>query len=97
VAKRLHKKFPDRQVKSFLETYISKQIKIDYILEILRIRRIRSFELLKKYLEDPSHFSISCKREEYSRRISREIEENILKELRIEKSFIENRDMPIKS
>ena len=97
MAKQLHKKFPDRQVKSLLEKYISKEIKMDYILEILGIGRSRFFELLNKYREDPENFSISYKRRRSCRRIDREIEGNILKELRIEKGLIENEDMPIKS
>ena len=47
MAKQLHKKFPDKQVKSLLIRYISNEIKIDYILEILGIGRRRFFELLQ--------------------------------------------------
>jgi len=46
MAKQLHKKFPNEQVKSLLRSYLSKEIKIDYILEILGIKRSRFFELL---------------------------------------------------
>ncbi|MFB0564760.1 MAG: hypothetical protein ACETWK_03690 [Candidatus Aminicenantaceae bacterium] len=97
MAKQLHRKFPDKQVKSLLEKYLSKEIKIDYILEVLGIGRSRFFELLTKYREDPKHFSIAYRRKNNPRTIGKEIEENILKELRIEKSLIKNKDMPIKS
>ncbi len=97
MAKQLHKRFPDEQVKSLLERYLSKEIESSYILDILGIKRRRFFELVKRYREDPENFSISYRREKSTRTISKEIEENIIKELSIEKSLIENRDMPIKS
>ena len=97
MAKQLHKKFPDQQVKSLLQRYISKEIKMDYILEILGIKRRRFFELLKEYRKDPDNFSIAYSRERNPRRISKEIEENIIRELSIEKSLIANKDLPIRS
>lgn len=97
MAKQLHKRFPDEQVKSLLERYLSKEIESSYILDILGIKRRRFFELVKRYREDPENFSISYRREKSTRTISKEIEENIIKELSIEKSLIKNRDMPIKS
>lgn len=97
MAKQLHKKFPNEQVKSLLKSYLSKEIKIDYILEILGIKRSRFFELLKEYQKAPESFSISYKRAKSTRRISKKVEENIIKELRIEKGLIENKEMPIKS
>lgn len=97
MAKQLHKKFPNEQVKSLLKSYLSKEIKIDYILEILGIKRSRFFELLKEYQKAPESFSISYKRAKSTRRVSKKVEENIIKELRIEKGLIENKEMPIKS
>lgn len=97
MAEHLHKKFPDKQVKSLLEKYLSQEVELSYILDILGIKRRRFFYLLKKYREDPESFSIAYSRKKSTRRISREIEENILKELRIEKNLIKNQDMPIRS
>jgi len=34
----LHKNFTDDQVKSFLKSYLDKEIKISYILQMLRIK-----------------------------------------------------------
>jgi len=59
MAKQLHRKFPNEQVKSLLKRYLSKEIKIGYILEILSIKRSRFFELLKEYRKTPDSFSIS--------------------------------------
>lgn len=45
MVKQLHKKFPNKQVKSLLERYLSKEIEINYVLEILGIKRRRFFRL----------------------------------------------------
>ena len=54
----LHKNFTDDQVKSFLKSYLDKEIKISYILQMLKIKRRRFFKLLAKYRKDPDSFSI---------------------------------------
>jgi len=96
VAKQLHKKFPNEQIKSLFERYLSKEIEIKYILEILGIKRSRFFDLLKEYRNDPDNFSISYHRKRATRKIDKGIEENIIKELSLERRLIENKDMPIK-
>ena len=96
MAKHLHKKFKNKQVKSLLKSYLSKEIKIDYILEILGIKRSRFFELLKEYQKAPDSFSISYKRTKNPRRVSKEVEENIIKELRIERGLIEDKNVALR-
>ncbi len=96
MATQLHKKFPDEQIKSLFERYLSKEIELKYLLEILGIKRRRFFELLKEYRNDPDSFSVSYHRKRATRKIDRQIEENILKELSLEKRLIENNDMPIR-
>jgi hypothetical protein len=96
MATQLHKKFPDEQIKSLFERYLSKEIELKYLLEILGIKRRRFFELLKEYRNDPDSFSVSYHRKRATRKIDKEIEENILKELSLEKRLIENNDMPIR-
>jgi len=97
MAKQLHKRFPEEQVRALLERYLRKEIELRYIVEILGIRRSRFFELLKWYRDDPDKFSISYGRKKSTRKISAEIEENVIKELSMDKRLIENKDMPIKS
>ena len=58
MSKPLHKNFTDGQVKSLFEKYSKKEIKLNYILQILKIRRSRFFELLITYRKDPDNFSI---------------------------------------
>lgn len=92
----LHKNFTDDQVKSLLKSYLDKEIKLNYILQILRIKRSRFFELLTRYRKDPDSFSIQYKRNISNYRIDREIEANIFQELKIEKDLIKAKDIPIK-
>jgi len=96
MSKQLHKNFTDDQVKSLLEKYSKKEIKLNYILQILRIKRSRFFELLTKYRNDSDNFSIQYERKTINRKIDPDIENNILKELEIEKDLIKNKDIPIK-
>jgi len=96
MSKQLHKNFTDGQVKSFLKSYLDKEIKISYILQMLKIKRSRIFELLAKYHKDPDSFSIQYERNISNYRIDREIEANIVKELKLEKDLIKAKDVPIR-
>ena len=58
----LHKKFTDSQVKEFISRYLRKEIKRNYIQDILGIKRRRFCELVKKYQENPDTFSIQYTR-----------------------------------
>ena len=93
----LHKRFSSDQVKELLERYSKKEIERKYLQEILAISRRRFFMLLKQYKENPQNFTIQYQRTTPSRTISPEIEQNILKELAIEKKIIQNQDIPLKS
>ena len=46
MSKQLHKNFTDEQVKLLLKSYVDKEIKINYILSILGIKRRRFFKLV---------------------------------------------------
>ena len=96
MSNQLHKNFTDDQVKSLLKSYLDKKIKINYILQMLRIKRRRFFELLAKYRKDPDSFSIQYERKTINRKIDPDIEKNIVKALEIEKSLIENKEIPIR-
>lgn len=97
MAKHLHRKFTDEQVISFIQKYLTHQIELPYLLDILGIKRRRFFYLLKKYRQDPGYFSISYQRKKNTRKISQDIEENIIKELCIEKGLIEDKNVPLRS
>jgi len=92
----LHKRFTSDQVKELLERYLKKEVEGTYIQEILAIKRRRFFTLLNQYRENPQDFSIQYQRPTPPR-ISPEVEQNILKELTIEKGIIQDKNIPLKS
>ena len=97
MTKQLHKRFSTKEVKMLLEKYLTENVKLMYILEILKITQRRFFQLLKSYRKDPEDFSIEYKRKRPTRRISERIEKNIITELRIEKGLIEDKDIALTS
>jgi len=92
----IHKRFSSDQIKELLERYERNELERKYIQEILGIKRRRFFILLKQYKENPKHFTIQYERNTPPR-ISPDIEQNILKELSIEKEIIQNPAIPLKS
>src|SRR4030042_4054341 len=93
----LHKHFTSEQVKKLFDRYLNNEVERSYIQEILRLKRRRFFALLKKYREDSQHFSIDYRRTTPTRKISPSIEQNIFKELTIEKAIIQNEEVPLKT
>ena len=69
MSKQLHKNFTYDQVKSLLKSYVDKKIRINYILQILRIKRSKFLELLTRYRKDPDNFSIQYSRKIINRKI----------------------------
>jgi len=95
MAEQLHKRFADEQVRELLAKYIEEEIELKYVLDILGIKRRRFFKLLQEYRENPDTFSIAYQRKKRTRGIKKEIERNILKELHLEKTLIENKEIPV--
>ena len=93
----VHKRFTSDQVKELLERYSNNEIERKYIQEILGVKKSRFFMLLTQYKENPQHFTVQYQRTSAPRSISPEIEQNILKELAIEKEIIQNKDVPLRS
>jgi hypothetical protein len=93
----LHKRFTDTQVKEFLSRYLKGEIKRLYLQEVLGIKQRRFWELVKRYQQDPSSFSIHYARRNPTRTIAPAIEKNILKELSIEKKLIGDKQIPLHS
>jgi hypothetical protein len=93
----LHKKFTDHQVKDLLQRYLNNEIERPYIQNVLGIGKTRFFALIKKYHENPDSFSIQYGRTTKQRTIPKEVEDNILKELAIEKVLIEDPQVPLRS
>jgi len=53
MTKQLHKRFSAEQVKVLFQKYLHEGIELVYILETLKIRKRRFFQLLKEYRRDP--------------------------------------------
>ena len=83
----LHTEFTDTQVKELIERYAKRESKIQYVLEILGVKRSRFFVLVKHYGERPHGFSIQYGRKAKARKISESIEQHIIRELQIEKKL----------
>jgi len=94
--KQLHKKFNDCQVKDLLTRYLQKKIERKDLQEVLGIKKTRFFALVKRLKDDPENFSVSYFRSMPTRTISKAIETNIIKELKIEKHLIKAKDVPIR-
>jgi len=94
MSKQLQKNFTDEQVKLLLKSYVDNEIKINYILSTLGIKRSRFFKLLNRYKKDPDNFSIQYNRKTINRKINKTIETNIIKELNREKILILDKEVP---
>lgn len=92
----IHRRFTTEQVKELFERYERNELERNYIQGILGIRRRRFFVLLKQYKANPKNFTIRYERNTPPR-ISPDIEQNILKELSVEKKIIQNPTIPLKS
>ncbi len=92
----LHKHFTSDQVKELLERYLRNEIERKHLQEILGIKERRFFVLVRQYRENPHHFTIQYHRAS-PLRISKNLEQNIFKELSIEKEIIQNKEIPLKS
>ncbi len=93
----LHKRFSSDELKKLFDRYFQNEVERKYIQEILGIKKRRFFMLLKQYKENPTDFTIQYQRTTPPRIISPEIEQNILKELAIEKKIIQNKEVPLTS
>jgi len=92
----LHKRFTDCQVEELIERYLKKEIERRYIQEVLGIGKTRFFALINAYRHSPHEFSIHYKRNTKTRTIPQAVEDNILRELHVEKSLIEDPDIPLR-
>ena len=91
----IHKRFTTEQVKQLLDRYIQGAVDRQHLQDVLGIKKVRFFALLKSYSKNPKTFSIDYSRKS-SKRISTEIEKNILKELQIDQKIIKDKNIPLR-
>ena len=95
MASQIHTKFTTDQVKELLQKYVDGSVERKYLQEVLGIKKAMFFRILKAYRDNPKEFSVEYKRSSEAKRIAPEIQENILKELAIDKKAIQNKDIPL--
>lgn len=93
--KHLHKRANEDFVVNILKKYLAKDLSLKQVLEVLKIKKSRFYDLLNNFKNNPESFSISYVRKT-NKRISGELENIILNELEKEKMLIEDMDIPIK-
>ena len=93
----LHKRLSNEQIKFVLNKYLSGEIRAKNAIEKLGIGHSRFYQLVTAYETDQANFSIDYIREKSTRKVSPEIEKNILVELEFEKvNIIDRKDVPTK-
>src|SRR3989338_2022595 len=95
MTEQIHKRLIDEQVRVILDRYVQKEISALQTMNLLDLKWRQFFEWVKRYKEQGEDFSIECPRSNGHRRISESIEENIFKELNLDKALIEDSAMPV--
>ncbi len=96
MTEQIHKRLIDEQVRIILDRYVKKEINALQAMNLLDLKRRQFFEWVKRYKEQGEDFSIEYNRSSEHMRISASIEENIFKELKLDKALIDDRDMPVR-
>lgn len=92
----IHKRLTDEQVRMILERYLKKELSAEQGMNLLGLQRRQFFKWVKRYKERCQDFSIEYNRSNEHRKIEQAIEENIEKELKLDKALIDDRAMPVR-
>jgi hypothetical protein len=90
----VHRRFTGEHVRNLLRGYAEGLLDRGGVEELLGIGKTQFFALLKRYRKNPETFSISYQRRTPAK-LSPDVEEEIEKALWLEKSLIEDRELPI--
>jgi hypothetical protein len=97
MTRQLHGRLTDEQVAAILSRYVKRELSAEQAMSMLELGRSQFFEWVKKYKNElPSDFSAGYARKTPNYRISNDLDEHILDELRIEKSLIDDPSMPVR-
>lgn len=91
----IHKRFTDEQVRMILGRYVKRELSSEQAMNLLRLKRRQFFKLIKRYKESHDGFTIEYSRKWGNRKIGFRVEENIIKELEIERALIDDPTMPV--
>ena len=92
--KQIHKRFTNEQVKALFKGYCQGILDRASIEEMIGINKTRFFALVKEYRHDPANFSLVYFRKT-AKRLPALVENEIEKELMIEKTLVEDPSLPI--
>lgn len=95
MAKHIHKRFTDEQVKDLMKRYEAGELTRNHIQQMLGIRQTRFFALVKSYRSNPEAFSLKYYRRIPSRRINPKVEKRIIQELQASQELINDQSTPI--
>ena len=92
----IHKRFTDDQVKHLIQRHLKHEIERTYLQSMLDIGKSRFFELIQEYRRNSEGFTVQYHRKSPTHLIDPQVENNILKELKIDKNAIEDKHIPLK-
>lgn len=95
MAKHIHKRFSNEQVKDIMKRYEAGEISRANIETILGIGQTRFFALIKAYRNNPESFNIRYHRRNPTRSINQKVEKRIIQELNASQKLIKEKDIPI--
>jgi len=93
---RVHRGFTTEHIKNLLFSYSKGLHDRTAVEETLGISKTRFFAMFKLFRRDPERFTLAYQRSTPGK-LSEEVEEEIEKALLLDKSLIEDRDLPIKT
>jgi len=92
----MHRRLSGQQVRVLLGQYVEGKLDRSTVEEALGVGRSRFFSLVKQYRSDPDAFSIDYHRESHHR-LDPNVEQEISKQLTMEKGLIDDKSLPISS
>jgi len=95
MAKQLHKRFTDDQVKLLLDLYLKKVITLQQVLQQLECTESRFYQILRAYRRAPEGFTIAYARHIPQHRLPEEVDQVIREELEIDRKLIGNKETPL--
>jgi len=96
MAKQLHKRFTDDQVKLLLDLYLKRVITLQQVLQQLECTEGRFYQILRAYRRAPEEFTIAYARHTPQHRLPEEVDQAIRKELEIDRKLIGDKETPLR-
>lgn len=95
MARQLHKRFTDDQIKLLLNLYLNKTIPLPQVLQQLECTKGRFYQILRDYRKSPEKFTIAYSRNRPQHRLPEEVDRIIREELQKDRSLIGDKEIPV--